>query len=477
MSFTATLYKFSKDNRSTGIPGSGGTAVSGIVFKENTSREAPILKLSAESLNNDYDYNYMHFLGSWYYVNDIVLGNADILELHCKKDPLATYRTQIRNSTQYVVRSTNTSDLNGYINDTAYAMTNEISTSHVIAGDSTWFGSSMGTAVIGVLGPNQGDTTTYYEMSTTALSALITTLYSIDVTQQFSIASLEVGLLKTLYDPIKYMTSCILLPYAFSSQGNTTSIKTGYLDLPVGSGVTVRRISSNEDRVFTATISYGNHPQAGTRGHYLNNSPYTQRVLSALPFGTFNLDCSKLNDYQHKLRLRAVCNKSDGNTVLEVYTIPDQDSGLHNVLFYSNGQLGVHVPLYQSDSIFKQTYSMMGAQVGAVGGVLSGNFASLPGTAMQWCGAVNSAHAPEVHMVGGASGSFILTSENTPALDSTYYNVVPLDNNLGVMVCDNKQLSAMPGFNICQNSKIDISGPESDREYIRNIMNTGIIIE
>lgn len=477
MSFTATLYKFSKDNRSTGIPGSGGTAVSGIVFKENTSREAPILKLSAESLNNDYDYNYMHFLGSWYYVNDIVLGNADILELHCKKDPLATYRTQIRNSTQYVVRSTNTSDLNGYINDTAYAMTNEINTSHVIAGDSTWFGSSMGTAVIGVLGPNQGDTTTYYEMSTTALSALITTLYSIDVTQQFSIASLEVGLLKTLYDPIKYMTSCILLPYAFSSQGNTTSIKTGYLDLPVGSGVTVRRISSNEDRVFTATISYGNHPQAGTRGHYLNNSPYTQRVLSALPFGTFNLDCSKLNDYQHKLRLRAVCNKSDGNTVLEVYTIPDPDSGLHNVLFYSNGQLGVHVPLYQSDSIFKQTYSMMGAQVGAVGGVLSGNFASLPGTAMQWCGAVNSAHAPEVHMVGGASGSFILTSENTPAIDSTYYNVVPLDNNLGVMVCDNKQLSSMPGFNICQNSKIDISGPESDREYIRNIMNTGIIIE
>lgn len=477
MSFTATLYKFSKDNRSTGIPSSGGTTVSGIVFKENTSREAPILKLSAESLNNDYDYNYMNFLGSWYYVNDIVLGNADILELHCKKDPLATYRTQIRNSTQYVVRSTNISDLNGYINDTAYAMTNDISTSHIIAGDSTWFNSSMGTAVIGVLGPNQGDTTTYYEMTTGQLTALIQTLYGIDVTQELSIASIELGLLKTLYDPIKYMTSCILLPYTFGGTANVSSIKTGYVELPLGTGAVVRRISSNEDRIFTATISYGNHPQAGTRGNYLNNSPYTQRVLSVLPFGTFNIDCSKLNDYQHKIRLRAVCNKSDGNTVLEVYTIPDSDSGLHNVLFYSNAQLGVHVPLYQSDSIFKQTYSMIGAQVGAVGSVLSGNFASLPGTAMQWCGAVNSAHAPEVHMVGGASGSFILTSENIPALDSTYYNVVPLDNNLGVMVCDNKQLSAMPGFNICQNSKINISGPEADREYIRNIMNTGIIIE
>lgn len=477
MGFTANLYKFSKDNRSTGIPSGTGTTVSNIVFKENTSRENPVLKLDATTLNDDYDYNYMSFLGKYYYINDIVMGNNDILELHCKKDPLATYRTQIRNSTQYVVRSTHTADLNGYINDTAYAMTNEVSTAHVIAGDSTWFGSTMGTAVIGVLGPNAGDTTTYYEMSTLTLTALIQTLYGIDVTQQLSIASIELGLLKTLYDPIKYMTSCILLPYAYSSTGNTNTIKTGYIDLPIGSGVSVKKINSNEDRVFTATIAYGNHPQAGTRGHYLNNSPYTQRVLSVLPFGTFNLDCSKLNDYEHKVRLRAVCNKSDGNTVLEVYTIPDSSSNIHNVLFYSNAQLGVHVPLYQSDSIFKQTYSMMGAQVGAVGGVLSGNFASLPGTAMQWCGAVNTAHAPEVHMVGGASGSFIVTSENTPAMDSTYYQVTPIDNNLGVMVCDNKQLSAVPGFNICQNSKIDISGTDADREYIRNIMNTGIIIE
>lgn len=477
MGFTANLYKFSKDNRSTGIPSGTGTTVSNIVFKENTSRENPVLKLDASSLNDDYDYNYMHFLGNYYYINDIVMGNRDILELHCKKDPLATYRTQIQNSTQYVVRSTHTADLNGYINDTAYAMTNQVSTSHVIAGDSTWFNPSMGTAVIGVLGPNQGDTTTYYEMSAGQLTVLITTLYSIDIGQELSIASIEMGLLKTLFDPIKYMTSCILLPYTYGGTSNVQSIKTGYVELPLGTGVNVRRIASNEERVFTATISYGNHPQAGTRGHYLNNSPYTQRLLTVMPFGTFNIDCSKLNDYQSKIRLRAVCNKSDGNALLEAYTIPDNTSGLHNVLFKSNAQLGVHVPLYQSDSIFKQTYSMMGAQVGAVGGVLSGNFASLPGTALQWCGAVNTMHAPDIHMVGGASGSFIVTSDNVPTLDSTYYNVTPLDNNLGVMVCDNKQLSSMPGFNICQNSKINISGPDADREYIRNIMNTGIIIE
>lgn len=477
MSFTANLYKFSKDNRSTGIPSGDGTIISGINYKKPTSRENPEFEFTTDSMNDDFDFNYLKIHNKYFYVNDITIGNRDKFILHCSKDRLATFRDQIHNSTQYIVRSTNTSELNGYINDTAYSMTSDINTTHVIAGDSTWFNPSMGTAVIGVLGPNAGDTTTYYEMSTVTLTALIQILYNIDVSRELSIASIEVGLLKTLYDPIKYMTSCILLPYTYSSTGNTNTIKTGYIDLPIGSGTSVKKINSNEDRVFTATISYGNHPQAGTRGHYLNISPYTQRQLTVLPFGTFNIDCSKLNDYQNKIRLRAVCNKSDGNSLLEVYTIPDSDSGLHNVLFRSNAQLGVHVPLYQSDSIFKQTYSMMGAQVGAVGGVLTGNFASLPGTAMQWCGAINSMHAPEVHMVGGASGSFILTSDNTPALDSAYYNVVPIDSNLGVMICKNKRLGDMPGFNICQNSKINISGPESDREYIRNIMNTGIIIE
>lgn len=478
MSFTAVLYKFSKDNRSTGIPASGGTTVSGIVFKENTSREAPVLKLSADSLNNDYDYNYMSFLGNYYYINDIVMGNKDILELHCKKDPLATYRTQIHNSTQYVVRSTHTADLNGYINDTAYAMTNNVTQSHVIAGDNTWLNTNTGRAVIGVLGPNSGDTTTYYEMSTATLTALIITLYGIDVTQELSIASIELGLLKTLYDPIKYMTSCVLLPMAGTGiTGNTNTIHTGYIDLPIATGTNVRKISSNEGYTFTATITYSDHPQASTRGAYLNNSPYTQRLLTVMPFGTFNIDCSKLHDYQNKIRLSAYMTKSDGNAILEVYTIPDITSGLHNTLFWSNAQLGIHVPLYQSDSIFKQTYSLMGAQVGTVGAALSGNFAALPGTAMQWCGAVNSMHAPDIHMVGGASGSFVLFENTQPSLDTTFYNVTPLDNNLGVMVCDNKQLSNMTGFNICQNSKINISGPEGDREYIRNIMNTGIIIE
>lgn len=476
MSFTANLYKFSKDNRSTGIPSGDGTVITGINYKKPTSRETPDLEFTTDSMNDDFDYNYLKIHGKYFYINDVTIGNRDKFVLHCSKDRLATYRTQIHNSNQYVVRSTHTSDLNGYINDTAYAMTNEINTSHVIAGDSTWFNPSMGTAVLGVLGPNGGDVTTYYEMPILRLTTLVGMFYSIDVSRELSIGSIEVGLLKTLFDPIKYITSCILLPYTFGGSGNTTSMNLGYLNLPFPDEV-IRRVTANEERVFTATISYSNHPQAGTRGHYLNISPYTQRKLTVMPFGTFDIDCSKLNDYQHKLRLTATCNKSDGNAILEVYTIPDSTSGLHNTLFWSNAQLGVQVPLYQSDSIFKQTYSMLGAQVGAVGGVMSGNFASLPGTAMQWAGAVNTMHAPDVHMVGGASGSYIVTANTTPTIDSTFYNVVPYDNNLGVMVCDMRRLGDMTGFNICQNSKINISGPESDREYIRNVMNTGIIIE
>lgn len=471
----ATIYKFSKDPRSTARPSNGRT-INGIVFKENTSRENPVLKLSTSGLDNDYDWNYIHILGNYYYINDIVFTNNDIWELHCSIDPLATWKTEIEASTQYIVRSTDPLYKNGYINDTAYPMTNEVTTSHVIAGDNTWIASNVGRAVIGVLGPNAGDTTTYYEMSAITLTALITLLYSVDVTQEFNIGSIEVGLLKTLFDPIKYMTSCVLLPITGDVTKNTNTINTGYLPIQLGNNINIRKINSNEGYTFTATISYGNHPQAGTRGAYLNNSPYTDRVLTVMPFGTFHIDGAKLNDHANKIRLAAYMSKSDGNALLEIYTIPDSASGLHNTLAWSNAQLGIHVPLYQSDSIFKQTYSLMGAQVGTVGSVLSGNFGALPGLAAEWCGTINKTHAPDVHMVGGASGSFVIYENTQPTLDSAYYSVVPEDNNLGHMVCANYQLGGLHGLNMCQNVKLDIPAPSNEIDAIKNYMNTGIII-
>lgn len=474
----ATIYHFSKDNRSTARP-TGGTSITGIVFKENTSRENPILKITKSALNNDYEWNYINILGNYYYINDIVFLNNDIFELHCSIDVLATYKTEIEASTQYVVRSTHGADKNGYIPDNAYPMTNSVSYEHAVASSTNWL-TNFGTAVLGVLGPNAGDTTTFYEMSTLRLTTLIRALYAIDVTQELSIATIELGLLKTLYDPIKYMTSCILLPYTYSGTGNTSTISCGYIDLPLGDEV-VKRVNSNEGRGFTTSITYSDHPQAATRGKYLNNSPYTQRLLTVMPFGTFNIDCSKLNDFENKLRLEITCTKSDGNAMLEVYTLPTS-SGNRNTLFWSNAQLGVHVPLYQSDSIFKQTFSLLGQQTSVISSALTGNFAAIPGSCAQWINTVNTAHAPEVHMVGGSSGSFLISATSTvggislPRLDSTFYEVVPVDNNLGYMVCDNKVLGNMNGFNICQNSRIALNAPSVDIEAVKNYMNSGIII-
>ena len=484
MSFTANLYKFSKDNRSTGIPSGDGLTITGINYKKPTSRENPDFEFTTESMNDDFNYNYLKIHGKYFYINDVTIGNRDKFVLHCKKDVLATYRTAIHNSTQYVVRSTNASNMNGYINDTAYPMTNNITrTRNQTTHTASWL-DTFKTAVIGVLGPNAGDTTTYYQMATTTLTRIIQDLYGMDITTALSIQSLELGVVKTLFDPIKYMTSCVLLPCEYDEQGNTRTIKTGYVELEVPLGFYITRVRSNDVQSFTASILYDDHPQAATRGAYLNNSPYTHRLLTVMPFGTFNIDCSKLNDYENKIRLGISMCISDGNAVLEVYTISDSQSGQHNTLLWANAQLGVHIPLYQSDSIFKQTYSHMTTQLGNLTSALQGNYAAVPGAIAQWGNYAATVLSPEVHQVGGASGTFLYTGQSQgvggvdlPRLDSTFYEVVPKDNNLGVMICKNKRLGDMTGFNICENAKIDISGPESDREYIRNIMNTGIIIE
>lgn len=471
----ATIYKFSKDPRSTARP-TGGTSITGITFKNDTSRENPILKITADALSNDYDWNYIHIMGNYYYINDIVFLNNDIWELHCTIDSLATWKTEIEASTQYIVRTTDANTRDGSIIDNAYPMTTSISTDHARDVGTTWIGSYQH-AVIGVLGPNAGDTTTYYEMTTTALTALITALYGVDVTTALNISTIELGLLKTLFDPIKYMTSCVLLPISGSVSGDTTSINTGYVNLPIPS-LDVKKIAPTNYRTFHGTITYGNHPQASARGKYLNGSPYTDRLLTIMPFGTFNIDGSKLNDYENKIRYEAHMCKADGNAILEVYTIPQDYVGtnFHNTLFWSNAMLGIQVPLYQSDSIFKQSYSLLGSQIGTVGAALSGNFGALPGLASDWCGTVNKSHAPDVHMVGGSSGSFITAANTQPTLDSTFYRVTLEDNQLGHMVCGNYVLGSLHGINYCQNAHIALPAPSEEIENIKNVMNTGIII-
>ena len=98
-----TLYNFNKRTNSLKRPGTQGV-IKTVTLKQEVSLFHPIfiLKEYVES------YNYIKWGSRYYYINDIRYIRTNYIELSCDIDVLASYRTQILNSSQFVLYSTST---------------------------------------------------------------------------------------------------------------------------------------------------------------------------------------------------------------------------------------------------------------------------------------------------------------------------------------------------------------------------------
>lgn len=125
MSITIELWKFQKRHNSTARPeGTGATEVN-VVFKKPTSINNPILILEFSSFP-DYNYVVIPTLNMYYYISDIVVGNANIFELHCTLDALATARPYINAGSAFVKYATN--NFNAFLKDDRIIPTADITT-------------------------------------------------------------------------------------------------------------------------------------------------------------------------------------------------------------------------------------------------------------------------------------------------------------------------------------------------------------
>ena len=94
-----TWSGFSKRKNSTKQP-TGGTSVTAFL-KEGTSIENPTFTLSG----NNFTVDYVEAFGHYYFVKDIVSIRNNLIEIECVQDVLATYKSAIIGSSQYVIRS------------------------------------------------------------------------------------------------------------------------------------------------------------------------------------------------------------------------------------------------------------------------------------------------------------------------------------------------------------------------------------
>ena len=117
-----TLYTFYKRENSTKRPdGSVTQKIHNAVFKMPTSLQRPEITFDFGLKGNPTFYNYAHIpaLGNrYYFIREWTVSEGHLWTAHMEVDTLASWKVSIGNSTQYVLRSSYTSD--GHISDKLY---------------------------------------------------------------------------------------------------------------------------------------------------------------------------------------------------------------------------------------------------------------------------------------------------------------------------------------------------------------------
>ena len=106
MSYTIKLGKTSKRKNSTSQSATWVESNISANLKQNTDTINPIFVFS---LNKDMDdvakYNYIQAFGCYYWINKFVSIRNNLFEVHCTRDPLATFKTDIENYNGYCLRT------------------------------------------------------------------------------------------------------------------------------------------------------------------------------------------------------------------------------------------------------------------------------------------------------------------------------------------------------------------------------------
>ena len=460
-------------------------------LKEGCSVVSPVIILNRKIVGHNYNCAYIADFGRYYWIRDIVYDNARmIFFLEC--DVLASYKSEIGGSTQYVLRSASKQDEN--VIDTFYPVTTMLRQAKSNLTD-PWveFGSGRGLFVMGIIGE---DGVNYYAFTSSQFHAFLDYImskqftyavlderYSYDPDDPQSMHGYEMyPQLQMLVDPIQYITSCMWLPYNDTNLLPTTShVKAGCVDTHCsGYDISATSGARNVYGVTDPTNSVLDHPQLAVRGAYLNSQGFTECRINFPPFGSFELDSLCMHDAEDNsgsTRVKVVLDLFTGKGILKVYTA-DSNGKPINYLVTATAQVGVPIPIVQvmsaGNSVMDIAQSAIGVVQSAmnkdVGGVFGGVNASLK--------SYYENKIPHASVVGsqGSTAELGLTDD---FVVQWIWKIVSDDDNTqhGRPLCETVQINTLSGFIMCLLPDVAIGGTRDEAEQILSFMSRGFFYE
>ena len=470
----------SKKVNSTEIPTM--TASYNCVLKEGCSIISPVIIIDRKIVGHSYNTAYIADFGRYYWIRDIVYENArQFFYLEC--DVLATYKSTIGSSTQYVTRSA--SKYNGYIVDNMYPVTNEISKTRNQM-DTLDIVSKGAMFVVTVIGNDAINSTAgglrYYGFANLSdfsnfIKAILGKNYADEVVGQVW-NNLNENL-KLLIDPLQYIASVKVYPYTLTGT-SSQNIPIGYVNVTA----TCKEFSPTSEwliKISSGTITVQHHPQIA-RGEYLDGPQFTDCKVYT-PLGIFDVDPTAMSQ-----AVSAVTYELDADITTGTgrFRLRARDSGalvvpiICNTLVDAIGSIGVDLPVSQIISGGVDYLGGLSGMLGSMGSALTGNYIGAvsgfvgSGLGMIGQGVANS--IPKAHTTG-QKGSNINLTRNL-AIEYVWRLVVDDDNtNHGRPLCEDVQISTLSGYLMVESPHVSISGTREEADQVNAYLQNGIFYE
>lgn len=472
MAYTVKLGTFAKNIESTAQPNTTGWAEYSVTLKNGADISNPQLEISA-GWGQIQDCNYAVMLNRYYWIvgKNMLRENFCVLDL--KVDVLATYKTEIGSSSLYILRSSASSDGtiidNYYPTKAAVTYTEEIENPfyHSTPYTNGFYVVNVSGASIDSNGDPISGTSILWKMSPSTFRDFITKVYvNIDGFQAQDIFEAINKLLAG--SPTKLISSAMWFP----GQVNfTTSASQRVYVGSWDSGVDAQLITDPIYVDSSMWMDINRHPQASTRGAFLNLAPYSIYTLCLPLFGSINLDPTlMIGGTQVHVYLRV-------DAVSGVATVEVDTGGNRPMLGYLTAQLGVAMPLNGQESGASVAGGIVSTLAGVAAAIASG------GAAAPIIGAAGSGIGTAVSAMSGASFSSgssgsILAPTASWRLNSTHFTLADEDNtHNGRPLCQVTTPASLGGFMIAQKGDVVMAGPLPEHEEVKRYLETGFFYE
>ena len=499
-----TFYQFAKRSNSTKIVDVSGTTLT-CELKGTTTIFNPslIIKAVPAAWNPIWNYCYIPDFKRYYFVNNWNWLNG-VWECSLVCDVLASFKTEIGNMSEYVLRSSYEAD--SRITDDAYIVKAQAQTHMTMLPEFFVRVMTGGFYIVGIIGKESTATQgaiTYYQMDADQMARLRAYLLSDTFLSDQGLTNLAnfipADATKVIYNPYQYIVSCMWFPLPMSAIDSSWKTSVSTIDFGwwnTGTGFSAYRLASNVPYyTHGELITLTSHPQI-SRGEYINHSPYTSRVLRMSPFNEIQLPDAYF-DTGDKLyiELQVEFVSGIGNLIVQAR---NAENNTRMLITRLTQKIGVDIQLaqvgtdyfgaysqnlsdtnYQFDHSWGQLSSVdLSSFSGAAksGWNIGANIAKADAYSTAAMGNYLKAKAPQL-LTAGSNGSLLSLAQNNYLCETFYIAVDDDPAQLGKPLCKVRTLNTIPGYILVMTPDVSLACFEVERTLIAEFLTTGFFYE